>query len=998
MSPEHPSRAERRRQLLADMAARALTREGGVPALEAIITRSRSLKGRDTLAYIVSNERLSADELVSQLLENPEGLRIDHVGAALAFARLLTKSAITGHDRMAALALFQHIEETFGSEVFTQRDADLYTQTLLAEGRPHKAVETAHRLQATEHVRLAIEADILPVGEPGWLRTFNTLAGLDGDPAPISLTGTGPTPFDRLHAPVTESVSGPLVTVAVTAYRPGPSFFTSLASVVHQTWQNLEIIVVDDASGPDYEEIFQWARELDPRVRVVHLEHNGGTYRARNAALLLASGEFFTVHDDDDWAHPRRIEESVRPLLEDGSLIATKGGCVSADDELRITQVGRPSILQCGTSLTFRRAPVIASVGYYDSVRKGADTEIEKRLSTRFPGRLLVDPDVRLTVRRVGTTRLSGDEFGAGWRHDARVLYASAYGRWHRSTENAAMVVPVGERRFARPHRFAISSPARLRYDVVFYGDWRSLGGPQHSMLAEIEALLSAGARVAVCNVEPYRFLRTSYGRFNDPINDLLNSGRVDYLCIDDPAEIELTIVRYPPVLQFPPASPIAWQTKYLWIVANQAPTESDGSDRRYVVEDCTNHARAMFGVEPLWVPQGPRVRAMLMKEAPGTALAEFDNPAIIDLSSWWSEHLPDPVPPVRIGRYSRDHVMKFPGSAEALRHIYRADDPSFQVRIMGGVNVVGQLLEGQELPTNWEVLPYGAEDTRAFLRSIDFFVYYDHPVSMEAFGRSILEAIASGVVVVLDPKYEPVFGPAAVYASPEDAPEVIRRYAADPGAFRDQVAKATSFVQQEFSRESFLERIRPFVGLGDAGHQVSFHVSPQIRAIPSSPEQRHPLTDHLIFAEDGATTWTVTDPHPFGPAVRAAVVGELRVNPGRLSDIALSMVRGRPVEIPEPAQGGAWALISESDRYVGVLTGGSKEVYWCAAEWGLYCSTDRSWIANQRPGRIARLQPGRWLLYDKLTATASMIRPGSRGPSARRALVTRPERATDRS
>src|SRR5690606_42048301 len=100
----------------------------------------------------------------------------------------------------------------------------------------------------------------------------------------------------------------------------------------------------------------------------------------------------------------------------------------------------------------------------------------------------------------------------------------------------------------------------------------------------------------------------------------------------------------------------------------------------------------------------------MLMKEAPGTALAEFDNPAIIDLSSWWSEHLPDPVPPVRIGRYSRDHVMKFPGSAEALRHIYRAVDPSFPVRIMGGVNVVGQLLEGQELRTNWEVLPYGAD------------------------------------------------------------------------------------------------------------------------------------------------------------------------------------------------------------------------------------------------------------------------------------------------
>ena len=80
---------------------------------------------------------------------------------------------------------------------------------------------------------------------------------------------------------------------------------TTLDSLVNQTWKNLEIIVVDDFSDSTHRERLQEVCARYEDVTLLLQPENLGAYMARNRALAVASGEFITVHDDDDWSTRR---------------------------------------------------------------------------------------------------------------------------------------------------------------------------------------------------------------------------------------------------------------------------------------------------------------------------------------------------------------------------------------------------------------------------------------------------------------------------------------------------------------------------------------------------------------------------------------------------------------------------------------------------------------------------------------------------------------------
>ena len=101
---------------------------------------------------------------------------------------------------------------------------------------------------------------------------------------------------------------GELITIALPVYNVENYLKRCMDSVLCQTYQNLEIILVDDGSVDGSGKMCDEYAKKDKRVKVIHKE-NGGLSSARNAAIEIAKGEYITFVDTDDWIEPTYVEE-----------------------------------------------------------------------------------------------------------------------------------------------------------------------------------------------------------------------------------------------------------------------------------------------------------------------------------------------------------------------------------------------------------------------------------------------------------------------------------------------------------------------------------------------------------------------------------------------------------------------------------------------------------------------------------------------------------------
>lgn len=99
----------------------------------------------------------------------------------------------------------------------------------------------------------------------------------------------------------------PLVSVIIPIYKVEKYLAECVDSVLNQTYRNLEIILVDDGSPDTCGAMCDAYAEQDERVRVLHLS-NGGVSAARNRGMDIATGEFVTFIDGDDWLYSEAIE------------------------------------------------------------------------------------------------------------------------------------------------------------------------------------------------------------------------------------------------------------------------------------------------------------------------------------------------------------------------------------------------------------------------------------------------------------------------------------------------------------------------------------------------------------------------------------------------------------------------------------------------------------------------------------------------------------------
>ncbi|MGP3696208.1 glycosyltransferase family 2 protein [Rhodobacter sp. NSM] len=97
------------------------------------------------------------------------------------------------------------------------------------------------------------------------------------------------------------------ISVLMANYRGAAFLPEAVDSVLRQSHADLELIVVDDASGDESADILREIAAEDPRVRLIEMERNGGPSAARNRALDAATGEWLAVMDSDDVLHPDRL-------------------------------------------------------------------------------------------------------------------------------------------------------------------------------------------------------------------------------------------------------------------------------------------------------------------------------------------------------------------------------------------------------------------------------------------------------------------------------------------------------------------------------------------------------------------------------------------------------------------------------------------------------------------------------------------------------------------
>ncbi|WP_233443851.1 glycosyltransferase [Halalkalibacterium halodurans] len=648
--------------------------------------------------------------------------------------------------------------------------------------------------------------------------------------APIRLKQTGEkerTPYDSIDvaakATNVKPNMEPKVTVIIPAYNSEDGIATSIESILQQTWTNIEILVVDDCSTDGTTALIKRYAASDDRVKYLKTEINSGAYVARNIALQQAAGEFVTINDADDWSHPAKIETQVNHLLEHPQVIANTSQQARMTEELTFFRRGKPGeyIFANMSSLMFRKNPVMENLGFWDSVRFGADGEFKRRLKKVFGEKAVVDlASGPYSFQRQTKGSLTGNHvFGFhGYFMGVRKEYFDSYSNYHRVAESLRYDFPQEPRLFAVPEpmwpqREKKTADGRRHFDVIIASEFRLLGGTNMSNVEEIKAQKQKGLRTGLMQMSRYDF--QSRKEMNPHIRELLDGDLVQMVVYGEEISCDLLIIRHPPVLQ-------EWQkylpnvkAKRVNVIVNQPPKRdySKKGNTLYTIPDCAKRMKEYFGTTGTWYPIGPLVREALLThhshELHPISLASEDWVNIIDVQEWKRASRPLRSEKIKIGRHSRDQYVKWPIDRTELFKVYPESAP-FEVHVLGGaaapMKVVG------ELPANWYVYEFGEMHPKEFLATLDVFVYYTHPDWIEAFGRVIFEAMAVGVPVVIPPIYEQLFGDAALYAEPDDVQETIVQLMDNPDFYESQVEKAQAYVEANFGYTKHISRIESFI------------------------------------------------------------------------------------------------------------------------------------------------------------------------------------------
>lgn len=229
----------------------------------------------------------------------------------------------------------------------------------------------------------------------------------------------------------------PKVSLVVTNYNNSSYLKEAVNSALSQTGVCLEIIVVDDGSSDSSLQVLK-SLELDDRVKVISLLRNFGCYYARNIGVSLSTGDYIGFLDSDDVMHPDRLKLQVQCMENDESIL------MSISKMRRWSERFEKSIsdFKYGEVTAVFKRKVFDKIGFFDTVKYGADEEFRKRLDRVYSIDCVKNLDDELYYARTVGSSLTASGKNAIFsieegklkfkKSESRSMYSKNFRDWHR--------------------------------------------------------------------------------------------------------------------------------------------------------------------------------------------------------------------------------------------------------------------------------------------------------------------------------------------------------------------------------------------------------------------------------------------------------------------------------------------------------------------------------------------------------------------------------------
>jgi len=788
--------------------------------------RFRFEESADLVALMASAGELDYDELLALTRDVLSGARPVEDAAGLdpyalsSLTRLMAglhmgERLMTGDFEQAA-DFSQLARRLKGHTTFSYYAPRIEGQVNLATGQFEHVEEmlAEDELNHDTELMLRIELAHPANGRPGatpesWLSEFNRVFEEFGA-LPISLSQGEGAAFDRVrvNVPADRFIDGgPLVTVIMSTYKPDRSFPTAVRSILGQTWRNLELLIVDDCSPPEFDRVLEEAAAWDPRIELIRMPTNGGTYRIRNEAIRRARGELIAFQDSDDWAHPERIARQVAPLLDPPPselhrLVATHCRGIRVFPDLSTLNVGLNSFRRGEASTLFRKDVVIDALGGFDETRKSADNEFYERIQLVFGRESCRNlPDV-LVMTQLTRESLSRDELRFAWQHGARSAYVQARGHWHREIEAgraSPRLEPGGPRRIPAPHRILTGTdPEPVACDVLWISDWRPGLSRHVGDAGFVQATVDNGLSTLVAQAPTIRDAHRERVALDDGVLALQAQGATRFVVWTDDTHARLALVTDPELLNVTrPPDTVRIYADRLIVVAPHPAEAPSGEWLTYDPAVVDDNAQRMFGRVPEWLPATAEIADALRARGAQSVLA----PGQLQLAPHVHERPyrgPRGGRPLIVGTGGLEPRRRDrPDRSQLLERLPMSD--GYDVRLHQDPAVPNLITKWKSIPLTWARLGDEMSFPR-FLRQLDVFV----PMPTRSWGPSVhwsvLAAMAEGAVVLADPDLEPFLGAAALYASPGEAGEVLEALCAHADAIDRQRERGYAFCRSRAS------------------------------------------------------------------------------------------------------------------------------------------------------------------------------------------------------